>query len=82
MSAVPSQVFKYPECKKGEFHVGEALSLICIEPKCIEKCVICGICYNEEHCGHKIKPLKMVINNAKKYLNQMTPVNIDSKSIQ
>lgn len=42
-----SFAFKYPECKKGEFHTGEALSLVCLEPKCIENSVICGICYNE-----------------------------------
>ena len=81
MSAEP-KTFKYPECQKGDFHVGESLSLVCVEPKCIEKSVICGICYSEEHQSHKIKPLKIIINNAKKYLSQLTPVNIDEKSIK
>lgn len=30
-----NQAFKYPECKKGDYHTGEALSLVCIEPKCL-----------------------------------------------
>ena len=82
MRMKPSLSFKYPQCKKGEFHVGESHSLVCIEPKCIEKCVICGICFNESHKDHKIRPLKLIINNAKKYLSHLTPVNMDSKAIQ
>jgi hypothetical protein len=81
MSAT-SQAFKYPECQKGEFHTGESLSLVCIEPKCIENSVICGICYNEEHKNHKIKPLKIIINNSRKYLEHLTPMNIDGKQIK
>lgn len=81
MSAT-SQAFKYPECKKGEFHTGEALSLVCIEPKCIENSVICGICYSENHKSHNIKPLKIVINNSRKYLEQLTPMNIDGGEIK
>ncbi len=74
--------FKYPECKKGDCHVGEILNLICVEPQCIQKSVICGICYDEDHKNHKIKPLKMVINNSKKYLEQLTPMNIDVNKVK
>lgn len=39
--------FRYPECTKGECHVGEVLNLVCLEPQCIQKSIICGICYDE-----------------------------------
>lgn len=77
-----SQAFKYPECKKGDYHTGEALSLVCMEPKCIENSVICGICYNEDHKDHKIRPLKLVINSSRKYLEQLTPMNINAQEIK
>jgi hypothetical protein len=53
-----------------------------MEPKCIENSIICGICYDESHKTHKIKPLKIIINQSKKYLQQLTPMNIDSTKIK
>ncbi len=76
------QVFKYPECIKGGNHVGEVLNLVCLEPKCVEKSIICGICYDEEHKGHKIKPLKMVINHSKTYLKDLTPLDLDTAGLK
>lgn len=72
-----AEQFRYPECGKGGDHIGEALNLVCLEPNCIENSIICGICYDENHKNHKIKPLKMVINRSKNYLEQLTPMNID-----
>jgi hypothetical protein len=74
--------FRYPECQKGGFHVGESLNLVCIEPKCIDNSVICCLCYDEEHKGHKIRPLKLVIERSKKYLSSMTPLALDSSKIK
>ena len=34
------------------------------------------------HKNHKIKPLKIVINSSKKYLSQLTPMNIDSVQLK
>lgn len=77
-----AKAFKYPECKKGDYHTGESLSLICLESKCIEDSVMCGMCYNDGHKNHKIKPIKMVINGAEKYLSERTQISIDAKSVQ
>lgn len=74
--------FLYPECTKGECHIGEVLNLVCLEPQCIEKSIICGICYDESHRNHKIKPLKMIINHSKKYLQQLTPMAIDVEKVK
>lgn len=74
--------FRYPECQKGGFHIGESLNLVCLEPKCIDKSVICCLCYDEEHKGHKIRPLKLVIERSKKYLSSMTPLALDSHKIK
>ena len=74
--------FRYPECTKGENHVGEVLNLVCLEPKCIEKSIICGICYDEAHRNHKIKPLKVIINNSKKYLEGLTPLALDVEKVK
>lgn len=60
----------------------KVLNLVCLEPKCIENSIICGICYDEGHKGHKIKPLKVIINQSKKYLQQLTPMNIDANKIK
>jgi hypothetical protein len=56
--------------------------LVCIEPGCLENSVICGICYNESHKKHKIKPLKIVINNSRKYLENLTPMKGDPKELK
>lgn len=69
--------FRYPECTRGECHVGEVLNMVCLEPQCIQKSIICGICYDESHRSHKIRPLKLIINNAKKYLSGLTPLSLD-----
>jgi hypothetical protein len=74
--------FKYPNCGKGGDHVGEILNLVCLEPKCIDNSIICGICYDEQHKNHKIKPLKIVITQSKKYLSHLTPVNLDTTKIK
>jgi hypothetical protein len=58
------------------------LNLVCLEPPCIHKSVICGICYDEEHRNHKIRPLKMIINNSKKYLSQLTPMSFDLEKVR
>ena len=76
------QHFKYPECTKGENHVGQVLNLVCLEAKCINKSVICGICFDQEHRGHNIKPLKIIINNSKKYLQQVTPLTLDVEKLK
>lgn len=55
---------------------------MCLEPPCIHKSVICGICYDEEHRNHKIRPLKMIINNSKKYLSQLTPMSFDLEKVR
>jgi hypothetical protein len=62
--------------------VGEVLNLVCLEPKCIQKAVICGICYDEAHRDHKIRPLKMVISNSKKYLQGLTPLTLDVEKLK
>lgn len=72
-----TEQFKYPECTKGDCHVGEVLNLVCLEPQCIHKSVICGICYDEAHRAHKIRPLKLIINNSLKYLEGLTPLSVD-----
>ena len=72
-----SSQFHYPECTKGGSHIGEVLNIVCLEPKCIQKSVICGICYDEEHRDHKIRPLKVIISNSKKYLEGLTPLTLD-----
>jgi hypothetical protein len=77
-----SEQFHYPECTKGECHVGEVLNLVCLEPKCIQKAVICGICYDEHHRNHKIRPLKLVISNSKKYLQGLTPLTLDVEKLK
>jgi hypothetical protein len=74
--------FHYPECTRGEYHTGELLNLVCLEPKCIQQSVICGICYDESHRSHKIKPLKLIINNSKKYLDALTPLHLDVGKIK
>ena len=74
--------FRYPECKKGDCHVGEVLNMVCLEPKCIQKSVICGICYDEEHRDHKIRPLKFIINTSKKYLEGLTPLTLDVDKVK
>ncbi len=56
--------------------------MICLEPKCIQKSVICGICYDEEHRNHKIRPLKLIINNSKKYLQGLTPLALDAEKVK
>lgn len=56
--------------------------MICLDPKCIQKSVICGMCYDEEHRNHKIRPLKVIINNSKKYLQGMTPLALDSQKVK
>ena len=80
--SIKAEHFKYPECGKGGDHLGEVLNIVCLEPKCIENSIICGICYDESHKNHKIKPLKVVINQSKRYLEQLTPMNIDSSKIK
>ena len=72
-----SNEFHYPECTKGDFHTGEVLNLVCLEPKCLQQSVICGICYDQAHRNHKIRPLKLIINNSKKYLDTLTPLHLD-----
>lgn len=44
--------------------------------------MICGICYDENHRSHKIKPLKMVISNSKKYLQGLTPLTLDVEKLK
>lgn len=44
--------------------------------------MICCLCYDEEHKGHKIRPLKLVIERSKKYLSSMTPLALDSSKIK
>ena len=78
----PVEHFKYPECGKGGDHIGQILNLVCLEAKCIDNSIICGICYDEQHKNHKIKPLKIVISQSKKYLSHLTPVNIDTAKIK
>jgi hypothetical protein len=58
------------------------LNLVCLEPKCIEKSVICGICYDEQHRSHKIRPLKLVISNSTKYLQGLTPLTLDVEKLK
>jgi hypothetical protein len=77
-----NEQFRYPECLKGECHVGEVLNMVCLEPKCIQKSVICGICYDEEHRNHKIRPLKLIISNSKKYLEGLTPLTLDVEKVK
>ena len=74
--------FKYPECTKGDCHVGEVLNLVCLEPQCIQKSIICGICYDEGHRNHKIRPLKLIINNSLKYLEGLTPLSLDVEKLR
>lgn len=62
--------------------MGEVLNLVCLEPKCIDKSIICGICYDEAHRNHKIKPLKLIINNSKKYLEGLTPLALDVEKVK
>lgn len=58
------------------------LNIVCLEPKCIQKSVICGICYDEEHRDHKIRPLKVIISNSKKYLEGLTPLTLDVEKVK
>jgi esterase/lipase len=62
--------------------VGEVLNLVCLEPKCIKNSIICGICFDEEHRSHKVKPVKVIINSSKKYLQHLTPTNFDVDKIR
>ena len=74
--------FRYPECTRGGYHVGEVLNIVCLEPQCIQKSIICGICYDEGHRDHKIRPLKLIINNARKYLDGLTPLSLDINKLR
>ena len=40
------------------------------------------MCYDEEHRNHKIRPLKVIINNSKKYLQGMTPLALDAEKVK
>jgi hypothetical protein len=77
-----SNEFKYPECTRGDFHNGEVLNLVCLEPKCIQQSIICGICYDQTHRDHKIRPLKLIINNSQKYLDSLTPLHLDVNKLK
>ena len=44
--------------------------------------MICGICYDESHRSHKIRPLKLVISNSKKYLQGLTPLTLDVEKLK
>jgi hypothetical protein len=44
--------------------------------------VICGICYDEHHRSHKIRPLKLVISNSTKYLQGLTPLTLDVEKLK
>lgn len=44
--------------------------------------MICGICYDEHHRSHKIRPLKLVISNSKKYLQGLTPLTLDVEKLK
>lgn len=56
--------------------------MICLDPKCTQKSVICGMCYDDGHRNHKIRPLKVIINNSKKYLQGMTPLALDAEKVK
>ena len=58
------------------------LNLVCLEPKCIQESIICGICFDESHRNHKIRPLKLIINNSQKYLTGLTPLSLDVEKIR
>lgn len=62
--------------------MGEVLNLVCLEPQCIKNSIICGICLDEEHRAHKVKPVKVIINSSKKYLQHLTPTNFDVEKIR
>ncbi len=77
-----TETYTYSSCKKGDSHSGEILNLVCLEPNCIEKSLICAICYYEDHQMHNIKPLKGIINQSTKYLTNLKPLNIDIKQLK
>lgn len=40
------------------------------------------MCYDDGHRNHKIRPLKVIINNSKKYLQGMTPLALDAEKVK
>ena len=79
---LPPIVAHYPKCSKGGFHDGEYLNMVCFDNKCQDNVVLCAICLEEEHKGHKVKPLKIVMEQARKYFGGMAPTNLSIDNVK
>lgn len=55
-------------------HTGELLSMVCLEPDCIKQkdvshnILLCVICQEKQHSGHKVKPLKAVLRECNNFI--------------
>jgi len=38
------------------------MNLICLNAECINNNIGCGLCMEELHFGHKIKPIKVILH--------------------
>jgi hypothetical protein len=72
MSIEPDQIKKlrvrYLRCTKGDLHEGEVLNFICIDPACRAKGLICPVCQNTTHEGHKTLHLKLFLSEISRTL--------------
>lgn len=58
---LPNKI-NYPECPRGENHIGEPMSRVCVDAKCPNKSLICSVCEELEHKGHSTLPVKLFLD--------------------
>ena len=57
----------YSQCPAGDLHTGELMNLVCVDANCTRRGLICPICRMNNHEEHQILPLKIFLDEVKKF---------------